>query len=85
MSRVYLSGSGSEAIEAAIKLCRLFFWVQGQQTRVNFIARERSYHGNTIGALSLSEFSARKTEHTFTDGKCSSHFLMLSISTTKKW
>lgn len=58
---VYLTGSGSEATEAAIKLSRQFFFEQDNKTpRVNFITRRRSYHGNTIGALSLSEFSGRR-------------------------
>lgn len=61
MSRVYLTGSGSEAMEAAIKLSRQYFYDQDKKTsRVNFITRERSYHGNTIGALSVSEFAVRK-------------------------
>jgi adenosylmethionine-8-amino-7-oxononanoate aminotransferase len=60
MGRVYLTGSGSEAMEAAIKLSRQFFYEQNEKNRVNFIARRRSYHGNTMGALSVSEFNARK-------------------------
>lgn len=61
MSRVYLTGSGSEAMEAAVKVSRQYFYDHDKNTtRVNFITRERSYHGNTIGALSLSEFAVRK-------------------------
>jgi adenosylmethionine-8-amino-7-oxononanoate aminotransferase len=61
MSRVYLTGSGSEAMEAAIKLSRQFFYEKNKDTpRVNFIARENSYHGNTIGALSVSGFITRR-------------------------
>ncbi|KAK8037180.1 aminotransferase (mitochondrion) [Apiospora phragmitis] len=51
MGRVYLTGSGSEAMEAAIKLSRQYFYEQDPKTpRVNFIARKNSYHGNTLGA-----------------------------------
>ncbi|KAG8160944.1 hypothetical protein KVR01_009208 [Diaporthe batatas] len=61
MARVYLTGSGSEAMEAAIKLSRQYFHEQDKETkRANFIARERSYHGNTLGALSVSGFLARR-------------------------
>lgn len=61
MARVYLTGSGSEAMEAAIKLSRQFFYEKNKDTpRVNFIARENSYHGNTIGALSVSGFITRR-------------------------
>lgn len=64
MARVYLTGSGSEAMEAAIKLARQYFYEKDEQTpRVNFIAREGSYHGNTIGALSVSGFPARRAPY----------------------
>lgn len=61
MARVYLTGSGSEAMEAAIKLSRQYFYEKDKKTpRVNFIARKNSYHGNTIGALSVSGFITRR-------------------------
>lgn len=61
MARVYLTGSGSEAMEAAIKLSRQYFYeINKETTRVNFIAREGSYHGNTLGALSVSGHVARR-------------------------
>ena len=60
MARAYLTGSGSEAMEAAIKLSRQYFYEKDKETpRVNFIARLSSYHGNTLGALSISGFPAR--------------------------
>jgi len=65
MARVYLTGSGSEAMEAAIKLSRQIFYENDKQTpRVNFIAREGSYHGNTIGALGISGHLARRAPYT---------------------
>lgn len=64
MGRVYLTGSGSEAMEAAIKLSRQFFYEKDKNTpRVNFIAREGSYHGNTIGALGISGHVARRAPY----------------------
>lgn len=61
MARVYLTGSGSEAMEAALKLARQYFYEQDKGTkRVKFVARERSYHGNTLGALGVSGFLARR-------------------------
>ncbi|XSC48523.1 aspartate aminotransferase family protein [Bradyrhizobium sp. RDT10] len=47
----YLVSSGSEAIEAGIKLARQYFIEIGQPERRHFIARRQSYHGNTLGAL----------------------------------
>ena len=65
MARVYLTGSGSEAMEAAIKLSRQYFYEKDKKTaRVNYIAREFSYHGNTLGALSISGFPARRAPYT---------------------
>ncbi|KAH6706624.1 pyridoxal phosphate-dependent transferase [Leptodontidium sp. MPI-SDFR-AT-0119] len=64
MARVYLTGSGSEAMEATIKLARQFFYENDKKTsRVNFIAREGSYHGNTIGALGISGNVARRAPY----------------------
>lgn len=65
MAMAYLTGSGSEANEAAIKMSRQFYYEKDPNTpRVNFITRENSYHGNTIGALSLSGFEQRKKPYT---------------------
>ncbi|PVH86804.1 PLP-dependent transferase [Cadophora sp. DSE1049] len=65
LARVYLTGSGSEAMEATIKLARQYFYEHDKQTsRVNFIAREHSYHGNTIGALGISGHVARRAPYT---------------------
>ncbi|TVY22071.1 putative aminotransferase, partial [Lachnellula hyalina] len=64
MAKVYLCGSGSEAIEATLKLSRQFFFDQDPETlRVNFIARENSYHGVTIGALSISGHIERRAPY----------------------
>jgi adenosylmethionine-8-amino-7-oxononanoate aminotransferase len=53
MSHVYLVSGGSEAIEAALKLARQYFVEIGEPQRHHFIARRQSYHGNTLGALSV--------------------------------
>ncbi|KAE8451254.1 hypothetical protein EG329_004419 [Mollisiaceae sp. DMI_Dod_QoI] len=64
MARVYLTGSGSEAMEATIKLARQFFYEKDKNTpRVNFIARQHSYHGNTIGALGISGHVGRRAPY----------------------
>jgi adenosylmethionine-8-amino-7-oxononanoate aminotransferase len=51
LDRVYLVSGGSEAVEAAIKLARQYFIESGQPSRHRVIARQQSYHGNTLGAL----------------------------------
>jgi adenosylmethionine-8-amino-7-oxononanoate aminotransferase len=61
MTKVYLTGSGSDAIEATLKLVRQYYYDQDNETQRNIIiSREHSYHGNTIGALSVSDFPVRQ-------------------------
>jgi len=54
--------SGSEAVEAALKIALQYHWARGEQSRSRFIARQRSYHGNTLGALSVSGFAQRRLQ-----------------------
>jgi len=56
---IYVS-SGSEAIESALKVALQYHWVRGDRSRTRFISRKRSYHGNTLGALSISGFAQRR-------------------------
>jgi adenosylmethionine-8-amino-7-oxononanoate aminotransferase len=51
IDRVYLVSGGSEAIEAALKLARQYYVEKGEPKRKAIIARQQSYHGNTLGAL----------------------------------
>jgi adenosylmethionine-8-amino-7-oxononanoate aminotransferase len=56
---VFLTG-GSEAVESCLKLASQYQYAIGQKTRRKFIARERSWHGNTLGALGVSGFMERR-------------------------
>ena len=56
---VYVTG-GSEAVESCLKLALQYHAALGEMSRRRFIARERSWHGNTLGALSVSGFLERK-------------------------
>ncbi len=51
---------GSEAMDGAMKLAREYFVWRNEPQRVNFIAREQSYHGTTIGTLSLGGYRSRR-------------------------
>ncbi|WP_319509140.1 acetylornithine transaminase [uncultured Methanolobus sp.] len=48
MDRVFFCNSGTEAVEAAMKLARV------HTKKTDFIAVEHSFHGRTMGALSLT-------------------------------
>lgn len=56
---VYTS-SGSEAVESAMKIALQHFAARGLVNKRRFIARQRSWHGNTLGALSVSGFAQRR-------------------------
>ena len=59
---IFVSG-GSEANETAIKLARAYQLAKGRPERYIILSRDRSYHGNTLGALSLSGFDARRADY----------------------
>lgn len=63
LSRAFFVSSGSEAMEAALKLARQYFVETGQPERDCFISRRQGYHGNTIGALSISGNRARRVPY----------------------
>jgi adenosylmethionine-8-amino-7-oxononanoate aminotransferase len=58
--RVFFVSGGSEATEAALKLARQLWIERGEPQRDHFFARWHSYHGNTLGALSVSGNKARR-------------------------
>ena len=52
--RVFVVSGGSEANEAAIKLARQMAVARGEASRWKVVSRQPSYHGSTLGALSVS-------------------------------
>ena len=60
LEKAFFCSSGSEAMEAALKLARQFFYENGQRHRVNLVARKQSWHGTTIGAMSVGSNLPRK-------------------------
>lgn len=62
LSHAYIVSSGSEAVEAAIKLARQYFVEKGQPNRHRIIARRQSYHGNTLGALAAGGNAWRRQQ-----------------------
>jgi adenosylmethionine-8-amino-7-oxononanoate aminotransferase len=53
----FFCNSGSEAIEASIKLARQYHEANGQGRRYKVISLRRAYHGSTVGALSATGWS----------------------------
>ncbi|KAK0645574.1 exocyst complex protein exo70 [Cercophora newfieldiana] len=64
MARAYIVNSGSEAMEAAVKLARQYYLELDppQPQRAQFISRKQSYHGITLGALAIGGHAARRAK-----------------------
>jgi len=54
LDRVYFLTSGSEAVEAALKLARQYWVERGRPGKHKIVAASPAYHGNTLLALSAS-------------------------------
>jgi adenosylmethionine-8-amino-7-oxononanoate aminotransferase len=61
--RVYFTSGGSEATETAIKLVRQYCLETGQKNRYRVLSRRQSYHGSTLGAMSVSGNVARRAPY----------------------
>ena len=54
LDHVFFTNGGSESVEAAWKLVRQYHIANGEPQRTKAIARDRAYHGVTLGALSFT-------------------------------
>jgi adenosylmethionine-8-amino-7-oxononanoate aminotransferase len=61
--RVYFTSGGSEATETAIKLVRQYHLEKGQAARYRILSRRQSYHGSTLGAMTVSGNVARRAPY----------------------
>lgn len=58
LNRVFFTSGGSESVESAWKLARQYFRAIGQPGRYKVISRQLSYHGTSMGALSITGLAA---------------------------
>jgi adenosylmethionine-8-amino-7-oxononanoate aminotransferase len=61
--RVYFTSGGSEATETAIKLARQYWLERGESKRFRVVSRRQSYHGSTLGAMSVSGNVGRRAPY----------------------
>jgi adenosylmethionine-8-amino-7-oxononanoate aminotransferase len=61
--RVYFTSGGSEATETALKLARQYFLESGDSKRYRVVSRRQSYHGSTLGAMSVSGNVGRRAPY----------------------
>jgi acetylornithine/N-succinyldiaminopimelate aminotransferase len=54
LSRVFFSNTGTESVEGALKLARAWQRAQGREDKTEFVALINSFHGRTMGALSVT-------------------------------
>jgi adenosylmethionine---8-amino-7-oxononanoate aminotransferase len=55
LDKVFYAGDGSCAIETAMKMSLHFRAIEGKQNKTKFVALKNGYHGETTGALSVSD------------------------------
>jgi adenosylmethionine-8-amino-7-oxononanoate aminotransferase len=63
LTHAYFVSSGSEGMEAALKMARQYFVEKGEPQRARYIARRQSYHGNTLGALAAGGNAMRRAPY----------------------
>jgi len=63
LTHAYFVSSGSEGMEAALKMARQYFVEKGEKQRTRYIARRQSYHGNTLGALAAGGNAMRRAPY----------------------
>ena len=57
LTRVFYSDNGSTAVEVAVKMAVQYWRNRGQLSRHRIVALHHAYHGDTVGAMSVSEDS----------------------------
>lgn len=61
LDRAFFAGDGASAIEAALKIALQYWQNAGQPQRTRFVRLAGAYHGDTIGAMSLSDITLFKS------------------------
>jgi adenosylmethionine---8-amino-7-oxononanoate aminotransferase len=60
LSKVFFADNGSSAVEVALKMSFHFWQNTGQPQKKRFVALEHGYHGETLGALAVSDVGLYK-------------------------
>ena len=54
LDRAFFCNSGTEAVEACLKFARRYWHTKGDLTRTKYVAFTHSFHGRTLGSLSVT-------------------------------
>ncbi len=63
MARVHFVSGGSEATEVALQLARQYHLARGRPTRWRAVGRWHSYHGSSVGAMSVTGHLGRRRDY----------------------
>ncbi len=63
LNRFFFCSGGSEAVEMAVKFALMYHKVYGRPSKKKIISRWLSYHGNTLGALSVGGNRTRRADY----------------------
>jgi adenosylmethionine-8-amino-7-oxononanoate aminotransferase len=61
LNRVFFTSGGSEAVESAWKLAKVYQAARGEHSRHKLISRKLAYHGTSMGALTATGLTALRT------------------------
>ncbi len=62
LDHVFLTNSGSESVETALKIALAFHRRQGEESRLVLVGRERGYYGANFGGISVGGIAANKED-----------------------
>lgn len=62
IEHAFFTGSGSEAVDTALKIARAYHQARGDARRTKLIGREKGYHGMNFGGLSVSGIGRQKRD-----------------------
>ena len=74
LSKVFLSDSGSVAVDIAMKMALQYWRETGQKNKTKFVALRGGYHGDTLGAMSVCDPDT-SMHHLFTDTLAKQYFV----------
>lgn len=60
LDRIFFTGSGSEAVDTALKIALAYHRARGEERRVRFVGREKGYHGVGFGGISVGGLENNK-------------------------
>jgi adenosylmethionine-8-amino-7-oxononanoate aminotransferase len=63
LNHFFFVSGGSEAVEASIKFALMYHKIKGRPQKKKIISRQLSYHGNTLGALSVGGNVSRRADY----------------------